>query len=159
MRKGKRIISITSAGLSFVLLSSWAKVLEALTGGGSCKRGKQQAASSKYESPFACDRLALDAEARRRHFGELWPALRLTRKAVRELPNGYEFQFPADPKTMALVAEWAAGERRCCPFLDIELRTEQEGGAFFWLRLTGRTGTKNSLRLMEQMLYSAEETE
>ncbi len=158
MRKGKWIISITYAGLSFVLLSSRAKVWEALTGGGSCKRGKQQTASSKHESPFACDRLALDAEARRRHFGELWPALRLTRKAVRELPNGYEFQFPANLNTMALVAEWAAGERRCCPFLDIELRMEQEGGPF-WLRLTGRKGTKNSLRLMEQMLYSAEETE
>jgi hypothetical protein len=62
------------------------------------------------------------------------------RKAVRELPDGYEFQFPSDPKSIAMVAEWAAGERLCCPFFNIQLRMEAEGGPF-WLRVTGRKGT------------------
>ena len=97
------------------------------------------------ESPFACDRMALDSEARRRHFEELGPALRAQKERVRELPNGYEFRFPSDSKTIAIVAEWAAGERLCCPFLDIQLRMERERGPF-WMRLTGRKGTKEFIK-------------
>ncbi len=93
------------------------------------------------EHPLACDRLTLDADARKRHFNELGPALRSMRKAVRELADGYEYQFPSDAKAIAMVAEWAAGERLCCPFLKIELRIEPEHGPF-WLRLTGREGVK-----------------
>jgi hypothetical protein len=90
--------------------------------------------------------MALDPVARKRHFDELGPALREARKAVRELPNGYEFQFSPDPKTVAMVAEWAAAERVCCPFFNIELRMEPEGGPF-WLRLTGRKGTKEFIKV------------
>ena len=97
------------------------------------------------ESPFACDRLALDPESRKRHFEELGPSLRALKKSVRELSDGYEFQFPSDPKTIAMVAEWVAGERLCCPFFDIQLRLEREGGPF-WMRLTGRKGTKEFIR-------------
>ncbi len=96
-------------------------------------------------SPFACDRLALDPPARTRHFDQLGPALRSMKKAVRELPDGYEFEFPSDTKTEMMVAEWAAGERLCCPFFDIQLRMEAEGGPF-WLRLTGRPGTKDFIK-------------
>ena len=93
------------------------------------------------ESPFACNRSALTAAERKRHFDELGPALRELIKSVRELTDGYEFQFPADPVTYRLVAEWAAGEHRCCPFFDIDLQQEHENGAF-WLRLSGRSGVK-----------------
>jgi hypothetical protein len=98
-----------------------------------------------HETAFVCDRLALNREARRRHFVELGPALRGLKKQVRELSDGYEFQFPSDPKTIAMVAEWAAGERLCCPFFDIQLRMEREGGPF-WLRLTGGKGIKQFIR-------------
>jgi len=94
------------------------------------------------ESPFACDRVALNAEARKRHFDELGPKLRAIHKRVQELPDGYAFEFPADPATFQLVAEWAAGEHLCCPFFDIDLRQEREKGGTFWMRLTGRTGVK-----------------
>jgi hypothetical protein len=99
-----------------------------------------------HESPFACDRLGLSPEARKRHFDELGPALRSLKKSVRELPDGYEFQFPSDPKTIAMVAEWAAGERLCCPFFEIQLRMERERGPF-WLRLNGRQGTKEFIKV------------
>ena len=101
---------------------------------------------SKTESPFACNRLALTPEARKRHFDELGPKLRSMRKSVRELADGYEFEFPADPATVQLVAEWAAGERLCCPFFNIEMRMEEENGPF-WLRLTGRPGTKEFIKV------------
>jgi hypothetical protein len=99
------------------------------------------AAGKQSKSPFACDRLALTAEQRKRHFEELGPALRARKKSVRELPDGFAFEFPADLATFQLVAEWAAGEHVCCPFFDIDLRLEREGGPL-WLRLTGRDGVK-----------------
>ena len=42
---------------------------------------------------------------------------------------------------MQLVAEWAIGEHACCPFFDINIRLEREGGSL-WLGLTGRDGVK-----------------
>jgi hypothetical protein len=98
------------------------------------------------ESPFFCNVKALSPAARTRHFDELGPALRSLKTGARELPNGYAFQFPTDPSTVALVAEWAAGERACCPFFDIDLRFDREGGPF-WLSLTGREGTKAFIRV------------
>jgi hypothetical protein len=101
--------------------------------------------TSTHESPFACDRLALTPEERKRHFDELGPMLRSIHKSTKELPDGFAFEFPVDPASIKLVAEWAAGERRCCPFFDIDLRMEREGGSF-WMRLTGRDGTKEFIR-------------
>jgi len=130
-------MAIVSVGLTSLILAFAATK----SSGQENATTKDKAATSKNEAPFACDRLALNAQARKRHFDELEPALQSMRTAVRELPNGYEFQFPSDPKTIALVAEWAAGERLCCPFFEIELRMEREHGPV-WLRLTGREGTK-----------------
>jgi len=98
------------------------------------------------ESPFACDINAFTPEARRRHFDELGPALRAVKTGVRELPNGYAFRFPSDAKTVAMIMEWAAQEKLCCPFFDIEVRLEREGGPA-WLTLTGRPGTKDFIRV------------
>src|SRR5215510_516149 len=99
----------------------------------------------KRESPFACDTKALTAQQRKRHFEELGPTLRSLRRSVRELADGYEFELPADEKTVQLVTEWAIQERLCCPFFDINVRLECEGGPL-WLRLTGREGTKDFIK-------------
>ncbi|PWU01816.1 MAG: hypothetical protein C5B51_22105 [Terriglobia bacterium] len=98
-----------------------------------------------HESPFACNRAALTDTARKRHFDELGPALRAMIKNIHELRDGFEFQFPADPVTFRLAAEWAAGEHLCCPFFDIELRQEREDGAL-WMRLSGRPGVKQFIQ-------------
>jgi hypothetical protein len=99
----------------------------------------------KHESPFACNLNALTAAERARHFAQLGPMLRLSRTAVRELPNGYEFEFPGDRKTTALLVEWIAQERLCCPFFDIELHLGRDNGPAR-LRLTGREGTKQFIQ-------------
>lgn len=101
--------------------------------------------AKRRESPFACNRLALTSEQRKRHFDELGAKLRSIRKSVRELPNGYEFEFPADTNMFQLVWEWAIGERACCPFFDIDIRLEREGGSL-WLGLTGRDGVKQFIQ-------------
>ncbi len=97
-------------------------------------------------SPFACDRSALTPEQRKHHFDELGPQLRSKVKSVHELKDGYEFEFTPDFPTIQLVAEWAAGERLCCPFFDIDIKMEREHGTF-WLRLTGREGVKQFIRV------------
>lgn len=101
---------------------------------------------TEHVSPFACNALALSPEARKRHFEEVGPALVKLKKSTRELPDGYEFEFPADKETYQLLTEWTFEERSCCPFLDIGLRFDREGGPL-WLRLTGRPGTKDFIKL------------
>lgn len=100
----------------------------------------------KAESPFACAPAALSPAERTRHFDELGPKLRSLRKSVRELSDGYAFEYAGDPATFRLVTEWAAGERVCCPFLDIDIRSEREGGSV-WVRVTGRDGVKKFMEI------------
>ena len=99
------------------------------------------AAQAHKESPFACNRLALSPAVRKRHFEELGPALRIRIQTVKEMADGYVFEFPSDKDTFQIMAEWVGGERVCCPFLDLTVQVEPEGGP---LRLTlgGRHGTK-----------------
>lgn len=99
----------------------------------------------EHVSPFACNALALSPEVRKRHFEEVGPALLKLKKSTRDLPDGYEFEFPADKVTWQLITEWAIEERLCCPFLDIDLRFSRENGPL-WLRLTGRPGTKDFIK-------------
>jgi len=101
---------------------------------------------TEHVSPLACNAFALSPEVRKRHFEELGPALLKLKKSTRELPDGYECEFPADNKTYQLLTEWAFQERLCCPFFDIDLRFEREGGPL-WLRLAGRPGTKDFIKM------------
>jgi hypothetical protein len=111
-----------------------------------CAQVSGTAQDRKPESPLACNPWAFSSEERDRHFSELGPALRSLRKSVRELDDGYEFEFPGDRKTLQLLAEWAIQERECCPFFEINLKFESEQGSA-WLRLTGRKGAKDILRI------------
>jgi hypothetical protein len=97
-------------------------------------------------SPFYCNRNALNPAERKRHFDELGPKLRSLRKSVQELKDGYQFEFPGDSATYQLLTEWAIQERLCCPFFDISLRLEPEGGPI-WLSLSGRPGTKEFIKV------------
>jgi hypothetical protein len=103
-------------------------------------------AESNQESPLACNAFALTPEQRQRHFDVLGPALVSLKKNVRELDDGYEFEFPGDPATLQILGEWTIQEHLCCPFFDIDLRLDREGGSL-WLRLTGRKGVKEFVKL------------
>jgi hypothetical protein len=98
-------------------------------------------APAGQESPFACNALALSPAERRQHFDVVGPKLRALHTGVRELPNGYEFEFGSEPATYKLLSQWMLEERSCCPFFDLSLRLDREGGPM-WLRLTGRDGVK-----------------
>jgi len=116
------------------------------SGRGSAAQAANVAPTAKHESPFACDRLALTPELRKRHFEAVGPKLRTLKTGVRELPDGYEFAFPSDQATFELLTEWVIQERLCCPFFDIGIRLESERGPL-WLRLTGRPGTKDFIKV------------
>lgn len=132
--------TILTTSVSFVLIvSSVMGLLASPSAQGDAPNGR------RVESAFACNRLALTPAERKRHFEELGPQLRALKKSVRELPNGYAIEFPADSSTVLRMAEWASGERACCPFFDIDMRLEREGGSL-WLSLTGREGVKQFIQ-------------
>jgi len=113
-----------------------------LTNHESCAAQQSQMSEQKQgESPFTCDTMAFSPEIRKRHFDVLGPMLVSMRKAVRELPNGYEFEFPNDEKSYQLLTEWVFQESQCCPFFDLDVRLEREHGSLV-MRATGREGTK-----------------
>ena len=95
-------------------------------------------------TPFACDMTALSGEQRTRHH-ELAVFLQSSLVAVRELPDGYDFEFPWNPAAYEALAEITPLEHACCPFFDISIRIESESSKLFW-RLTGREGIKPFIR-------------
>jgi hypothetical protein len=87
---------------------------------------------------------ALSSEQRARHH-ELADLLQSSLAAIRELPDGYDFEFPWNPDTYKALAEVTPLEHACCPFFDISVRIESESNKLFWL-LTGRDGIKPFIR-------------
>ena len=95
-------------------------------------------------TPFVCDMTALSSEQRARHH-ELAVLLQSLLAAVRELPDGYEFEFAWSPETYDVLTEITPLEHACCPFFDIAIRIESESNKLCW-RLTGREGIKPLIR-------------
>ncbi len=95
-------------------------------------------------TPLVCRVDALDPPERARQrtlVSEISGAL----AGVEELADGYAVRFPARPFLFLRLAEWIELERRCCPFLTIQLelrRQERE----IRVSLTGASGVKDFLR-------------
>ena len=96
------------------------------------------------EIPFACSLTALTA-AERAHHSDLSKELHRAVKDIRELDNGYAFQFSGEAKTISMVAEWISLERLCCPLFTFQLEVASESKPM-WLRMTGRDGVKDFMR-------------
>jgi len=126
------IVAIVLGTFGFVQMNRQGSAVAQQTGRAEPKKG---------ESPFACDTLALTPEIRKRHFDVLGPKLVSLRTGVRELPNGYEFEFPNNLETYQMLSEWIFQESQCCPFFDLNVRLEREHGALV-MSATGREGTK-----------------
>jgi hypothetical protein len=87
---------------------------------------------------------ALTSKQRARHH-ELAVLLQSLLAAVRELADGYEFEFPWKTEAYAALVEITPLEHACCPFFDIAIRIESESNKLCW-RLTGIEGTKPFIR-------------
>jgi hypothetical protein len=94
-------------------------------------------------TPFVCDMTALSNEQRARHH-ELAAFLQSSLEAIREVPDGYDFEFSWSPDTYNALAEVTPLEHACCPFFDIGIRIERSN-KLRW-RLTGREGIKPFIR-------------
>lgn len=77
--------------------------------------------------PLACDLTALTAEERGRH-AQLWTHVRTLVPEPTLTSRGFTFSFA--PRTLLAMelAELAALEMRCCPFLQISVRFEPASG-------------------------------
>jgi hypothetical protein len=64
---------------------------------------------------------------------------------TKELPNGYAYRYRPGGVSLVELADWVESERRCCPFFDMAIETEREGGPV-WLKITGRQGVKEFIR-------------
>jgi hypothetical protein len=96
------------------------------------------------ESPFACNIAGLTPEQRQR-YKILINKLESNKREVRELADGYALLFSPEASTIQDLAEFITYERLCCPFFDLEIAVEREGGPI-WLRLRGREGVKEFIR-------------
>lgn len=105
------------------------------------KMNKNQTAK---ESPFVCNLAALTKEQRTRTFS-LLDKMKTNIQEVKELSDGYAFQFPMEATMLMEVGEFITYERLCCPFFDFEVVVEREGGPM-WLRLKGREGVKDFIK-------------
>lgn len=104
----------------------------------------QSGPSEKKETPFYCNIKTLSV-AERQHKKEIGDKMAASRVETNELPDGYAFRFRPGGVSLAELADWVESERRCCPFFDLTIETEREGGPV-WLKITGREGVKQFIR-------------
>lgn len=90
----------------------------------------------------ACNLSAFTPDERRAHETEGAALLEQVR-SVRELDDGFELSIPA--AAAPGVGHWFVDERRCCPFLSLELRLAS-GADELTMTLRGPEGTKDILR-------------
>lgn len=82
--------------------------------------------------PLACDMSELTAGQRERQ-GVLGRRLRDGALEIKELGDGYAFAHPPDADALAMMAEFVANERLCCPFFGFGISVGGDGPA--WLRI------------------------
>jgi hypothetical protein len=95
-------------------------------------------------SPIACvlGALAPDEQERER---VLLARLRSAVTRSEKTAGGYRLHFAHGEALLAAIGELIALERRCCPFLAFELRSEPEGGPVT-LDVGGRPGARDFVR-------------
>ena len=98
---------------------------------------------SDIQPVLACDLGALSADERTLRSAV---AARVSARfrEVRETSDGYSARVDADPPLIEDALDWLLLERRCCPFLRLELSLEPSAGPV-WLRFGGGPGVKKFL--------------
>jgi hypothetical protein len=95
-------------------------------------------------SGFYCNLKALSVKERARHM-QLTYKIERARVETVELANGFAFRFQDSTVSLADLAEWVSGERKCCPFFDFEIELQGNNGPL-WLKLRGQDGVKAFMR-------------
>ncbi len=137
-RKRKQRVAV--AGLA-ALLSSGALV-QATPQETNAKDKEKQVLTT--QNKFYCNIKALNPAERERH-KQLTDKLIAARRKIVETEKGYEFQYSPSNVSIGELADWVAGEGKCCPFFDFHIDLEREGN-LLCLRLTGEEGIKPFIR-------------
>lgn len=96
------------------------------------------------DMPIACQLTTEELHARE---ATLLAQFRSAVIATEELADGYAFRMADDAKSIGLIAELIAAERKCCPFLTFELTAHPSVGPVI-VRVTGPGATKEFVRMM-----------
>jgi hypothetical protein len=103
-----------------------------------CAAGQTEAAPV-----FACNLKAISASERPR-YKQLVERVRHAIRSRSEISGGYVFKLDGKAVSLPEAAEWISMERRCCPFLTLQLSAS--GDQEHWvLTLTGPQGVKTLL--------------
>lgn len=97
------------------------------------------------ETPLACNMDVFTPEQRNSHIQTTTELIQGVQR-VREIENGYEFQFPNETGFISRIAEFISNERLCCPFLEFNLKIRSNDEPVVSLSLTGPMGTQEFLR-------------
>jgi hypothetical protein len=89
---------------------------------------------------LACNTIAISSTERSR-YNELVKKLKASVKQQRELADGYAWEIDGQGIGRSEAAEWLAMERRCCPFLTLQLDATGND-ANYWIKLKGPPGVK-----------------
>jgi hypothetical protein len=113
------------------------------------ERNAAPSAGSSAQAPveatgFYCNLKAFTPAERARH-EQLSKKLREARVEIKELSNGFAFRLQNEAVSLTELAEWVAGERKCCPFFDFGIDLQGDGGPL-WLELKGNDGVKQFMR-------------
>jgi hypothetical protein len=106
-------------------------------------RAEKQAVNE--QSAFYCNTKSLSIKEWA-HKGGISAKMRYARTEIKELPDGYAFRFRPDGVSVVELADWVTSEARCCPFFDMGIEVEHEGGPV-WLTLRGREGVKQFIKM------------
>ena len=98
---------------------------------------------SDTQPTFACDLGALSAEEQTRR-STLASRVAARFREVQELADGYAARLDPDATVVRDALDWLLLERRCCPFLRLDLCFEPSDGPV-WLQFRGGPGTKEFL--------------
>ena len=81
------------------------------------------------------------SSSERSRYDVLLKKLKASVKQQRELKDGYAWELDGKGISLPEAAEWVTMERRCCPFLTLQL--EAVGNDLdYWVKLTGPEGAK-----------------
>jgi len=91
--------------------------------------------------PVACLLTDSQLQERRR---EILEKARSAVIEIKELDNGFAYQFSSGGSRLTELAKLVELEHQCCPFLTFRITVEPGDGPI-WLELTGPAGTKDFL--------------
>jgi hypothetical protein len=104
----------------------------------------RQDKDSDTVSPFYCRTKSL-SKAEWAHKKQISAKMRSARVEIKELADGYAFRYQPGGVSLVELADWVDSEARCCPFFDMAISVEREGGPV-WLMLRGKDGVKQFIQ-------------